>query len=79
MGYHYFWAMFWDQKVSQKEKQGVVGLEFNQILTLNFTFDLTICVPLSYTCWHSAIWVNNFDIHWYSSHYTRINVVKTIG
>ena len=73
MGYHYFWAMFWDQKLSsshielyqliEKKKRVVVALELNNIVTLRY-FGLKICVPLSYTCLHRAIWVSNFDIHW---------------
>ena len=49
MSCHYFWAMFWDQKVSasqlnflnwfQKENRVAVGLDLNQILRLKFRFN----------------------------------------
>ena len=57
MGYHYFWAMLWDQNVSeshielyyksQKEKRVVVGLNINQILMVNFWFN-NLCSIIMY-------------------------------
>ena len=57
MGYHYFWAMVWDQKVSAshtklyqlipEKKRVVVGIDLNQILTSKFRFN-NLCSIIIY-------------------------------
>ena len=47
MGYHYFWAMFWDQKVSASYIELTVGSDLNQILTLKFGFN-NLCSIIIY-------------------------------